>query len=1214
LRSFYPNCPALKIMFSSTGRDFNRHLREVRKLSAARIYVAMAEFTHLHLHTEYSLLDGACDVKKLVDQVASLGQTSVAMTDHGNIYGAVHFFAAAKQKGIKPILGCELYICKNEDHRAPGDGDENNHLLVLAQNEEGYRNLVRITSEASLHGFYRKPRVSKQYLAENSKGLIGFSGCLSGELCEELVAGNYEKARSVATQYEDIFGKGNFYLEIQDQGLEQEKKIHEALFRLEKDLNIPMVLTNDSHYLCGDDSHAHDVMLCVQTGSKIHDKERFRFDSDQFFVKSADEMGRLFTNSPDLLQRTMEIAERCELKLHPVDNPFPVFDVPEGHTIDSYFEKVCREGYKKRLDTAVRSLEARGLRRAAIHEYDARLEYEIGIIEQMKYSGYFLIVWDFIKYARDNGIPVGPGRGSGAGSLVAYSMGITNIDPLQNALLFERFLNPERKQMPDIDVDFCQIRRCEVIDYVTRKYGREQVAQIITFNTMAAKAAIKDCGRAMDMPYGDVDRIAKLIPATIGMTIDTALEEVAELQKAYKTDGQIKELIDTAKKLEGLVRGSGVHASAVVIAPRPLTELVPLAKTKNDEIVTAYDMKAVEKMGLLKMDFLGLTTLTVIDDCLKLIEKNRGEKVDIEAIPLDDAETYKKVFHSALTSGVFQFESSGMRDVLRRYRPDSVEDLTALNALYRPGPIQGGMIDDFIERKLGRRKVEYALPELEGILKETLGVIVYQEQVMQISNKLASYSLGEADLLRRSMGKKNAEAMAEQRARFMEGAAAAGHPKATAGEIFDMMEKFAGYGFNKSHSAAYALLAYQTAYLKTHYPVEFMAALLTSETSKPENVVKYIGECREMGIRVEPPDVQVSGSQFTPYVAENSQAIRFGLAAVKNVGGNAIESILKAREEVGGRFKSIWGFCEKVDLRVMNKRVLESLIKAGALDSMGKRGPLMAAVDKAMERAQKAQRDEAQGQSGLFGLFDEGPRTARDSSEDLPNVADWEEGERLANEKDVLGFFVSGHPLDKYAEKLRNLAGVISAADALERKPPERRWGTQADPADEIQVAGMILGLRVQKSKRDQKLYAQAALEDATGKIDLICFSRDYERLSGQLKMEAPVLVRGVLMGDEDAAPKISVSSIVALEEVQVKLPSGVRIRINLDRATEEMLTELKSAADAAPGPGKVMLHLEKKGEYAAILEPENMGVAADKGWVERVEELVGKGTVQMVG
>ena len=1169
----------------------------------------MSEFTHLHLHTEYSLLDGACDLTKLVDRVAALGQTSVAMTDHGNIYGAVHFFEAAKAKGIKPILGCELYICKHEDHRAPGEGDENNHLLVLAENEEGYRNLVRITSEASLHGFYRKPRVSKRYLAENSKGLIGFSGCLSGELCEELMAGRYEKAKSVAQQYEDIFGKGNFFLEIQDQGLEQEKQIHEALFRMERESNIPLVVTNDSHYLCGEDSHAHDVMLCVQTGAKIHDKERFRFDSDQFFVKSAEEMGRIFPDSPALMQRTMEIAERCELKLHPVENPFPEFAVPDGHTIDSYFELVCREGFKKRLDTAVRQLAARGVLRTPLHEYESRLEYEIGIIKQMSYSGYFLIVWDFIKYARDNGIPVGPGRGSATGSLVAYAMEITNIDPMQCVLLFERFLNPERVTMPDIDVDFCQNRRGEVIDYVTRKYGREQVAQIITFNTMAAKAAIKDCGRAMDMPYGDVDRIAKLIPATVGITIDEALEGVADLRNVYDNDAQIRELIDTAKKLEGLVRGSGVHASAVVIAPRPLIELVPLAKTKNDEIVTAYDMKAVEKMGLLKMDFLGLATLTVIDDCLKLIESTRGEKVDIEAIPLDDAETYKKVFHSALTSGIFQFESSGMRDVLRRYRPDTVEDLTALNALYRPGPIQGGMIDDFIERKLGRRKVEYMLPELEGILKETLGVIVYQEQVMQISNVLASYSLGEADLLRRSMGKKNKEAMAEQRDRFMEGADALGHKKETAGEIFDQMEKFAGYGFNKSHSAAYALLAYQTAYLKTHYPMEFMAALLTSETSKPENVVKYIGECKEMGIRVEPPDVQVSGSQFTPH----GEAIRFGLAAVKNVGGNAIDSILKARAEAGGHFTSFWEFCEKVDLRVMNKRVIESLIKAGALDALGKRAPLMAAVDKAMERAQKMQRDTAQGQSGLFGLFDEGPKAGR-GNDDLPEVAEWEEGERLSNEKEVLGFFVSGHPLDKYADKLRNLTGVITAAEALERKPPEKRWGSQSEPADEIQVAGMILGLRVQKSKRDQKLYAQAALEDATGKIDLICFSRDYERLSGQLKMEAPVLVRGVLMGDEDAAPKIAVSSIQALEEVQVKVPTGVRIRINLERATEEMFIGLKSAADAAPGPGKVMLHLEMKGEYAVILEPEGMSVAADRGWVQRVEELVGKGTVQAVG
>ena len=1170
--------------------------------------VAMAEFTHLHLHTEYSLLDGACDVKKLCQRVSKLGQKAVAMTDHGNIYGAVHFFNAAKEYGVKPILGCELYVCKAEDHRAETPNDQYNHLLVVAENEEGYRNLIRLTSEASLHGFYRKPRVSKKYLAENSKGLIGFSGCLSGELCEELMAGHYDKAKGVAQQYQDIFGRGNFYLEIQDQGLEQERKIQSDLFRLEKELDIPMALTNDSHYLCGEDHHAHDVMLCVQTGAKIHDADRFRFDSDQFFVKSADEMGRLFPDSPGVMQRTMEIAERCNFELHGVEDPFPEFAVPQGHTIDSYFEHVCREGLKKRMETQVRHLESRGQLRNPISAYETRLNYELGIIKQMKYSGYFLIVWDFIKYARDHGIPVGPGRGSGAGSLVAYAMEITNIDPIQNVLLFERFLNPERVSMPDIDVDFCMNRRGEVIDYVTRKYGREQVAQIITFNTMAAKASIKDCGRAMDMPYGDVDRIAKLIPSTVGITIDRALEDVPDLRKAYDNDKQIRELIDTAKKLEGLVRGQGVHASAVVIAPRPLTELVPVARTKNEEIVTAYDMKAVEKMGLLKMDFLGLTTLTVIDDCLKLIEQSRGEKVDIEQIPLDDEETYKKVFHSALTSGIFQFESNGMRDMLRRYKPDKLEDLTALTALFRPGPIQGGMTDDFIERKWGRRKVEYMLPELEGILKETLGVIVYQEQVMQIANVLASYSLGEADLLRRAMGKKKPEEMAKQRDRFMSGAVALGHPKAIAGEIFDQMEKFAGYGFNKSHSAAYGLVSYQTAYLKTHYPVEFMAGLLTSETSKPENVVKYIQECKEMSISVTPPDVQISGAQFTP----QGDAIRFGLAAVKNVGGNAIESIKKAREELGGRFRSFWEFCEKVDLRVMNKRVIESLIKAGALDSLGKRAQLFAAVDKAIERAQKAQRDEEHGQTGLFGLFNESPAHGH-GGDDLPHVADWEEGERLANEKEVLGFFVSGHPLDKYAEKLRNLPGVISISEALERKPPEKRWGKDVDPADELQVAGMMLGVRVQKTKRDGKLYAQGALEDATGKIELIVFPRDYEKLAEQLKIEAPVLIRGMLSGDEDAAPKLSISAIQPLEEVQVKLPKMIRVRVNLDRATEEMMAALKSAADAAPGPGKVMLHLQKKGEYEVILEPEKMNVAADRGWVERVEELIGRGTVQVM-
>ncbi len=1168
----------------------------------------MAEFTHLHLHTDYSLLDGACDVEKLVNRVADIGQKAVAITDHGNIYGAVHFFEAAKKRGVKPILGCELYICQKEDHRDDPQGDDYNHLLVLAENEEGYRNLVRLTSEASLHGFYRKPRVSKKYLAEHAEGLVGFSGCLAGEFCQNLMAGNYEAAKATAGQYQDIFGKGNFFLEIQDQGLELEKKIHADMFKLEKELGIPLVATNDSHYLCEDDHHAHDVLLCVQTAGSINDPKRFKFDSDQFYVKSAAEMEKLFSHAPEVVSRTMEFAERCSLKLSKVENPFPEFAVPAGYTIDSYFEQVCREGLRKRFDTAVRQLEERGVQRATREEYEARLAYEIGIIKQMKYSGYFLIVWDFIKYARDHEIPVGPGRGSATGSLVAYAMEITNIDPMQNVLLFERFLNPERVSMPDIDVDFCMNRRGEVIDYVTRKYGREQVAQIITFNTMAAKAAIKDCGRAMDMPYGEVDRIAKMIPATVGVTIDQALKDSPQLQDAYDTNPQVRELVDTAKKLEGLVRGAGVHASAVVIAPRPLADLVPVSRSKNDEIVTAYDMKAVEKMGRLKMDFLGLATLTVITDAVKLIEQTRGEKLDIEAIPIDDPETFRKVFHTALTSGVFQFESPGMRDILRRYKPDTVEELTQLNALYRPGPMD--MIDDFIERKWGRKKVEYLLPALEGILKDSLGVIVYQEQVMRIANVLASYSLGEADLLRRAMGKKNAEAMAEQRERFVSGAAALGHAKAPVEEIFEQMAKFSGYGFNKSHSAAYAWVAYQTAYLKTHYPVEFMAALLTSEISKPDNVVKYIQECKEIGIPVEAPDVLFSDADFTPH----GKSIRFGLTAIKNVGRNAIDSILQAREELnqeGRNFASFWEFCEKVDLRLMNKRVLESLIKAGALDSFGTRGQLMAAVDKAMERAQKAQRDEAAGQAGLFGIFDAQPEAAA-KADDLPQVPDWEESVRLQAEKEVLGFFVSGHPLDRYAEKLRNLPSVMDVATALETKPAPSSGRRGQAAENEIAVAGMITGLKVAKSKRSGELYAQAGLEDATGKIDLICFPRDYERLADSLKIEAPVVVRGQLRAEEDAAPKLALSSIQPLDDVKVKLPGNVRIKIPLDRVGEAGLAELKELIAGAPGPGRLMLNLEKKGEFCVVLEPaEGFAVTADRAFIERAEALLGRGMVQ---
>src|SRR5438445_3018127 len=986
---------------------------------------------------------------------------------------------------------------------------------------------------------------------------------------------NYEAAREAAATYRDIFGKENFFLEIQDQGLEREHHIHPGLFRLEKDLGLPLVATNDSHYLCEDDAHAQDVMVCIQTGKSIQEPNRMKFEGTGFYVKSHDEMYRVFKDSPDVLLRTLAIAERCSMRLEKVKNPFPHFDVPAGYTLDSYFEHVTREGFARRLE-ALRELEQSGRLKHSLAEYEQRLARELGIIQQMKFSGYFLIVWDFIRYAKERNIPVGPGRGSAAGSLVSYSLGITDLDPLQHELLFERFLNPERVSMPDIDIDFCMNRRGEVIDYVTRKYGRENVAQIITFGSMAARAAIKDVGRAMDMPYGDVDRIAKMVPNQLNIKLEQAVHDSPQLQEAYEKDSQIRQLIDTAKKLEGLVRNAGVHAAGVVIAPRPLTDLVPLHKTKNDEIVTAFDMLAIEKLGLLKMDFLGLTTLTILDDTLKLIAQTRGEKIKLEGIALEDKETYEKVFHKGLTSGVFQFESHGMRDVLRRYQPNSIEDLTALNALYRPGPIQGGMIDDFIDRKHGRKKIEYELPELKEILEETLGVIVYQEQVMQIANRLAGYSLGEADLLRRAMGKKKPEEMAQQRERFVDGAAQRNFPAKKIEKIFDLMAQFAGYGFNKSHSAAYALLAYQTAYLKTHYPVEFMAALLTSVTGSTDAVVKYINECREMGISVEAPDINVSDANFTPH----GQAIRFGLAAVKNVGHNAIESVVAARRELAqagegarptqaGRFKSIYEFCEKVDLRLLNKRVLESLIKSGAMDSLGRRAQLMAVLDKAMDHAQKTQRDAESGQHGLFGVFQQ--EDAHSQEDRLPETPDWDEHVRLANEKEILGFFITGHPLDKYRDKLEDLHELTTA---------ELAAMTSTTGKDEsLSTAGIITNLRVLKSKRGE-FYAQGSLEDLAGSIEMLVFPEAYRKLQEKAKMEVPVLVRGGVRIEEGANPKLTVNDIVSLEEVKVPLPKSLRIRIPLESASELTVDALHTLCAQRKGEARVLFDVERTGDF----------------------------------
>ena len=986
-------------------------------------------------------------------------------------------------------------------------------------------------------------------------------------------------------------------MKIQDQGLEKEQQIRSGLFQLEKDLGLPMVATNDSHYLCEDDAHAQDVMLCIQTGKSIQDTNRMKFEGSQFYVKNGDEMLRVFKDSPEVLLRTLDIAERCNLRLEKVPSPFPHFDVPDGFTLDSYFEHITRQGFARRMEN-LRGAAASGRLKHSLAEYEQRLAREIAIIQQMKFSGYFLIVWDFIRYARECGIPVGPGRGSAAGAVVAYSLGITDIDPLQHELLFERFLNPERISMPDIDIDFCMNRRGEVIEYVTHKYGRENVAQIITFGTMAAKAAIKDVGRAMDMPYSDVDRIAKMVPTTLNIKLDDALKESVALQEAYQKDPQVRQLLDTARQLEGLVRNSGVQAAGVVISPRPLIELVPLHKTKNDEIVTAFDMVAIEKMGLLKMDFLGLTTLTILDDTVKLIAQ-KGTDLKLEDIPLEDHETYEKVFYRGLTSGVFQFESSGMRDVLRRYQPNSIEDLTALNALYRPGPIQGGMIDDFIERKHGRRKIEYELPELKEILQETLGVFVYQEQVMQAANKLAGYSLGQADLLRRAMGKKNAEEMAKQREGFVQGATQRGFPTKKIEKIFDLMAQFAGYGFNKSHSAAYALLAYHTAYLKTHHPVDFMAALLTSITGDTDSVVKYINECREMGIAVEPPDINVSDANFTPHGA----AIRFGLAAVKNVGGNAIESIVAARKKLGRNFKSFFEFCEEVDLRLLNKRVLESLIKSGAMDCFGRRAQLMQALDTAIEQAQKTQRDAESGQHGLFGVFAD--ETAQQANESLPNVPDWDEHTRLAAEKEILGFFITGHPMEKYREKLADL-NALSTEDISAMKK-----STGKD--ENITTAGLISGLRVAKSRRGE-LWAQAALEDMSGKVELLVFPEAYRKLAEKVKLESTRAdFRGGVRIEEGANPKVTANEIIPLDEARVPLPRALRIRIPLGSATDGTVDALHALFNERKGEAKVLFDVEREGDFMVVMEAEGYNVMPDRTFLGRVEELCGRGSVRVI-
>jgi DNA polymerase-3 subunit alpha len=957
--------------------------------------------------------------------------------------------------------------------------------------------------------------------------------------------------------------------------------VNPHLVRLSKETGIPLVATNDCHYLHHDDAHAQEVLLCIQTGKTMGDTNRMKFATDQFYFKTAAEMARVFGEIPEALRRTVEIAARCNVKVERIPNPFPEFKVPSGHTAGSYFEKVVREGFATRVPYLER-LAKTGTLANPLSEYERRLTSEIQMIQKMRYEGYFLIVWDFIHYARTQDVPVGPGRGSAAGSLVSYALRITDVDPLQYNLLFERFLNPERISMPDIDIDFCMRRRGELIEYVTEKYGRDNVAQIITFGTMAAKAAIKDVGRAMEIPYAEVDRLAKMVPTTLGITLDKALEEAPQLKLTVNSDEKLKDLMSVALRLEGLSRHASTHAAGVVISPQPLTDLVPVYKTNRDEITTQFDMNALERIGLLKMDFLGLTTLTVLHDAVKMVVQNRGVKVEIDSLTLDDAETYK-LFARGDTTAIFQFESHGMRDILRRYQPTKIEDLTALNALYRPGPIQGGMIDDFINRKHGKTKVSYELPQLQDILQETYGVILYQEQVMQIANRLASFSLGEADILRRAMGKKKKEEMAAQRAKFLDGCAKNKIPEKKAERIFNLMEEFAGYGFNKSHSCAYALLAYQTAYMKTHYPVEFMAALLTSETGNAEKAVKYINEARGMSISILPPDVNESDLYFTPV----GESIRFGLAAIKNVGENTAKAIRDSRLS-SGEFKALYDFCERIEPRFLNKRVFESLIKSGAMDSLGPREAMAASVDDALAALQRASRLR---DSGQHGLFFGGGATEAPAPFLLRDAPLWSEEERLASEYAMLGFYVSGHPLEKYASRLAEWNVV-----RLEEVEGQRN-------GREIAVAALIVGVRPMRSKKGAR-WAIFTIQDMTGVQELLAFPESFAKHEQTLKPGTPLLLK-VRVQIEEAGTRLSLQEARRIADIAERAAAQeeFRVRVPIASMNEGTLDLLEKLFAGAPGASQVVFELESPDGTVAVV-PSQQRVKATPELTEAVRRI----------
>jgi DNA polymerase-3 subunit alpha len=1150
-----------------------------------------ANFVHLHCHTEYSLLDGANKVDKMFERIKALNQPAVAMTDHGNMFGAIEFYREAKSRGIKPIIGCEIYVAPTSRFEKKGvdkgPKEYNNHLILLAMNNEGYRNLCKLVSLGYIEGFYYKPRIDKELLRELNGGLIALSACLQGEVSQALNYGNYEKAKLAVEQYASIFGD-RYYIEIQDNKLAEQEKVNRLLVELAKDTSIPVVATNDCHYGEQADYHAHDVLLCVQTGKTIDDDNRLKIETDQLYLKSAEEMMQGFDFCPGAVERTVEIANRCNVEIEFGKYHFPNFTPPKEISLDDYLIELAHKGLEERLE-GVTDPEVR-------KTYTERLDYELGVIIDMQFPGYFLVVADFINYAKQNGIPVGPGRGSSAGSLVAYAMRITDLDPIRHVLLFERFLNPERKSMPDIDVDFCIRGRAQVIQYVKDKYGADRVAQIATFGTLKAKAAIKDVGRALGFSFAEADSIAKLIPPPkqgFDYPLTEAMKMEPRLSELMKNDLRVKTLMDHALRLEGLVRHASTHAAGVVLSNLPLVEHCPLFVDKEGGIVTQYEMTWVEKIGLVKFDFLGLKTLTLIHDCLKLIEAARGVKVDIDRLPLDDKKTYKTLCQGN-TTGVFQLESTGIREMTVRIRPNCFEDLVAILALYRPGPLDSGMAEDFINRKSGKEKIKYLHPLLETILKDTYGVIVYQEQVMQTAQILAGYSMGDADILRRAMGKKDPEEMAAQRERFVSGAVAKGIDEKRATEIFDQMETFARYGFNKSHSAAYALVSYQTAYLKTHYPVEFMAALLTSEMGDTDKVIKNLADCRDKDIEVLAPDVNESGANFTPV----GDKIRFGLAGVKNVGEKAVEVILESRAK-DGPFESLFDFCRRVDTTAVNRRVIESLIKCGAFDSTQvSRARMSGALDDAMKGGQAYQRDQASNQIDIFSMLGTLTKAAKKAGESYPPVAEWSQQEALAFEKEALGFYITGHPLDKYERLLKKITnGTVAALK-------------ERAQSGEFRLGGVVSALRLRNTKKGDR-YGSFNLEDKTGFIEVIVWPETYKKCADLLGADDPIYVKGKMEVGEDRIQVIA-NEVTALADA-VKNPKNavaatvaekVDLYVREDAVSADELVRLRDMLLDYPGKHTVYLHLRAPAAGETVIElPEQVRIAPSR----ELEALVGE-------